>query len=38
MVEKTTHVLLLYDSYTAYAVISFVPDKKWTLQTRENSD
>ena len=25
-------------SYMAYALISFVPDKKWTLQTSEDSD
>ena len=24
--------------YTADSVVSFVPDKKWTLQTREDSD
>ena len=25
-------------SYMAYAVISLVPDKKWTVQTSEDSD
>ena len=25
-------------NYMAYAIVSFVPDKKWTMQTREHSD
>ena len=33
MAETTTQYY-----YMAYAVISFVPDKKWTLQTREDWD